>query len=113
MDELGYEEKDYNGYDQYGYSLIYSTISNVGASSGGRLFIDPIRNRPNLNMSLYYFVTKVILSDDHSAEGVEFIKDGKKYRACAYKEVILSAGSTNTPQILMLSGMNILSLYIS
>lgn len=107
MDELGYEEKDYNGRDQFGYSLIYSTFRKVGISSGGRVFIDPIRHRSNLNLTLNAFATKVLINDEYRAIGVEFIKAGKRYRAHATKEVILSAGSINSPQILMLSGMDI------
>lgn len=36
---------------------------------------------------------------------MSFIKDNKKYVIMAKKEVILSAGTVNSPQILMLSGI--------
>lgn len=49
-------------------------------------------------------VTKVLL-DGTRAYGVEFLRDGKAFYANATKEVILSAGSVNTPQLLMLSGI--------
>lgn len=37
--------------------------------------------------------------------GLEFAREGKKYRIFAKKEVILSGGAINSPQILMLSGV--------
>lgn len=43
--------------------------------------------------------------DGNRAYGVEFLHHGKKYSATALKEVILSAGSINSPQLLMLSGI--------
>jgi len=39
--------------------------------------------------------------------GVEFTADGKQYTAVAGKEVILSCGTVQTPQLLELSGMHI------
>lgn len=104
MKEIGYKKKDYNGRDPYGYNLIYSAISDVGISSGGRAFIDNIRNRSNFNLALKAFVIKVLINKRYKARGVEFVKDGRKYKAWASKEVIMSAGSINTPQLLMLSG---------
>lgn len=68
-------------------------------------FIKPILNRRNLHILTRSYVTKIIIDDSNKATGVLFARDGKFYRAMVEKEVILSAGSYNTPQILMLSGI--------
>lgn len=46
-----------------------------------------------------------IIIKNKKAEGVEVIKDGKKYIVNARREIILSAGAVGSPQILMLSGV--------
>ncbi|GBO37500.1 Transposable element Tc3 transposase [Araneus ventricosus] len=48
---------------------------------------------------------KVLINNDKEAYGVRFEKDGDIYNICARKEVIVSGGSINSPQILMLSGI--------
>lgn len=49
-------------------------------------------------------MTKVNIENGR-AVGVTFVKNGQYYTANASKEVILSAGTIGTPQILMLSGI--------
>lgn len=99
--ELGMPIADYNGQSQIGVSPVQFTID------GTRAFINTIkRRRRNVNITLRAFVTKVVISRKKlAARGVEFIKDRKKYRVWARKEVIISAGTYNSPQILMLSGI--------
>lgn len=67
-------------------------------------YIRPILNRTNLVVSLESLATKILISDK-VATGIEFWKNGTKYNATARKEVILSAGVFNSPQLLMLSGI--------
>ncbi|XP_018572224.1 glucose dehydrogenase [FAD, quinone]-like [Anoplophora glabripennis] len=105
-EELGCRAIDYNGKSQIGVSRIQFTIKGNKAVSGGTAFIDPFLKRRNLNVTINAFVTRLIIDKDtKTALGVEFIKDGRKYEARAKKEVILSAGAINTPQILMISGI--------
>lgn len=55
---------------------------------------------------MHSHVTRVLIDPSTKvAFGVEFVRDGKLHRVRATKEVILSAGSVNSPQILMLSGV--------
>ena len=46
-----------------------------------------------------------ILIDNNKAIGVELIKNGRKIQVYANKEVLLSGGAINSPQLLMLSGV--------
>lgn len=57
-------------------------------------------------MSIFSWVTRIIINPQtKTATGVEFIKDGKSRITFTKKEVILSAGSINSLQLLMLSGV--------
>lgn len=102
---LGLEERDVNGKQEKGVTDVPWMIDFNKRLTGGRAFILPIlKDRKNLKVSLHSFVTRVLF-EGKKATGVEFIKEGKRYRATATKEVILSAGAINSPQILMLSGI--------
>lgn len=62
----------------------------------------PIRFRRNLHVTTKSYVTKIMLDQDGTtAVGVQFNKNGKIYQVEANKEVILSAGTVASPQILM------------
>ena len=74
--------------------------------SAAKAFIRPIRLRPNFHLSLWTHVTRVLIDPTTKrAYGVEFIRDGIRQVVYAKKEVILSAGAINSPQLLMLSGI--------
>ncbi|KAG5872358.1 hypothetical protein JTB14_008009 [Gonioctena quinquepunctata] len=96
---------DYNGKSQLGISRLQFNIKFNKRSNGPHGYLDTIRyKRSNLNITLNAFVTK-ILSKGKSTYGVEFIQGGKRYIARANLETILSAGSINSPQLLLLSGI--------
>eukprot|EP00276_Gloeochaete_wittrockiana_P020215 CAMPEP_0184339944 /NCGR_PEP_ID=MMETSP1089-20130417/8620_1 /TAXON_ID=38269 ORGANISM="Gloeochaete wittrockiana, Strain SAG46.84" /NCGR_SAMPLE_ID=MMETSP1089 /ASSEMBLY_ACC=CAM_ASM_000445 /LENGTH=608 /DNA_ID=CAMNT_0026667489 /DNA_START=42 /DNA_END=1868 /DNA_ORIENTATION=- len=67
-------------------------------------YIEPIKNRTNLTIVTGAMVSKVEM-DGTRATGVSYVKDGKQEFVAASKEVILSAGAVQTPQVLMLSGI--------
>lgn len=74
--------------------------------SSSKAFLRPIRNRPNLHISLNSRVLKVLIDEEtKTAIGVRYEKEGRIYQILADKEVILSAGATMSPQLLMLSGV--------
>lgn len=105
-EELGYEIRDINGESQTGFMIAQGTIRRGSRCSTAKAFLRPVRLRNNLDISLYSHVTKVIMDGKNMrAMGVEYIKDGVRRRIRAKKEVILSAGAINSPQILMLSGI--------
>nr|KAI8748474.1 glucose dehydrogenase FAD; quinone-like [Biomphalaria glabrata] len=103
--DLGFiYNEDYNGRTMNGVGKAQTTIENGIRSSTARAFLHPILNRPNLDIMVNAFVQKVVIKDKH-AEGVEVIFQNKKYVVKSNKEIILSAGAIQSPQILMLSGV--------
>ncbi|OSD04609.1 GMC oxidoreductase [Trametes coccinea BRFM310] len=72
-------------------------------------FYLPNKDRPNFKVLVSAHVNRVIHSSDHdgefTAEAVEFEHNGQVYVARANKEIVLSAGTLKTPQILELSGI--------
>lgn len=98
----GFEKNtDYNGAIQDGVGKFQYTIKNVKRHSAADAFLKPILFRKNLKIISKAQVEKVIIEND-IAKGV-FLADGQKLMA--KKEVILSAGSFASPQLLMLSGI--------
>ncbi|XP_037945096.1 glucose dehydrogenase [FAD, quinone]-like [Teleopsis dalmanni] len=104
--EMGYDIIDPNGEHMLGFSRSQATIRHGRRCSTSKAFIRPIIERENLHISMKSWVTKVIVDPESKrAVGVEFTKNRKKYIVKARKEVILSAGSIASPQLLMLSGI--------
>jgi len=95
---------DYNGKQQEGFGRGQFTIRNGYRSSSANAFLRPAQERPNLTVAVDAHTTRVIL-DGTLATGVEYVHSGATVRANAAREVILAAGTFNTPQILMLSGI--------
>lgn len=103
---MGYDIRDINGDKQTGFALYQYTMRRGTRCSTAKAFLRPIRLRKNLHISLYSHVTKILIDQrTRRAYGVEYIRNGRKRRILATKEVILSAGAINSPQLLMLSGI--------
>lgn len=104
--ELGYDTKDTNGRSQLGFSQVQANLRNGRRCSASKAYIRPIKDRRNLHVSKESRVTKILVDPStKKAFGVEFIKNRIRRRIRAKKEVILSAGSISSPQLLMLSGV--------
>ncbi|XP_075974081.1 ecdysone oxidase-like [Anticarsia gemmatalis] len=105
--ENGHEiSVDTNGYQQLGYSTPSFTIDNHLRQSTANAFLSPIKNRPNLHVLKNTLARKVIFDKNKKASGVEVaLPDGRIITVLARKEVILSAGTFNSPQLMMLSGI--------
>ncbi len=73
-------------------------------SSTSLTYIQPNRHRPNLRVLTEAYVTKVEF-DGREATGVVYERYGQTHHARARREVILSAGALQTPQLLQLSGI--------
>jgi choline dehydrogenase-like flavoprotein len=72
--------------------------------SAARGFLKPVLGRANLRLETHVLVEKVLF-EGKRAVGVQFRRDGVIYEARARHEVILSAGSIGSAQILQLSGV--------
>jgi choline dehydrogenase-like flavoprotein len=94
---------DYNGAKQLGVSPVQSTFYNARRYSSAVAFLHPEERRPNLTIETNAMVQRILFDGDR-AQSVEYIKDGRTYRASA-GEIVLSAGALNSPRILMLSGI--------
>ncbi|CAO1440717.1 unnamed protein product [Diamesa serratosioi] len=104
---LGGQQVDYNGAQQLGYSWIQSNMKGGIRFSANRAYIRPIDGkRPNLDIRRNSQVSKVLIdATTKKVTGVTLNLGGYLYNITATKEVVLSAGAINTPQILMLSGI--------
>ncbi|XP_051164027.1 glucose dehydrogenase [FAD, quinone]-like [Leptopilina boulardi] len=95
----------FNGESQIGYGNSDATIDNGLRYSVGQAFLSAAKDRKNLYVMKSTKGEKVIMSGNR-AIGVQLkLKNGQIFEAKASKEVILSAGSIASPQILMLSGI--------
>ena len=95
---------DLNGFNPEGLSRLDATISNGRRNSSATTFLNPALKRNNIKLQKNILVEKIFLENDR-AVGIEVSEKGQKYRIEAEKEIILSAGALNSPQILMLSGI--------
>jgi len=101
----GYPEtSDYNGADQEGFGRGQYTIRDGRRSSSARAYLRTARQRTNLTVETNAHATKIIIAGKR-ASGIEYLRGGATLRAYAEREVILSTGAFNTPQLLMLSGI--------
>uniref|UniRef100_A0A182WV76 Glucose-methanol-choline oxidoreductase N-terminal domain-containing protein n=1 Tax=Anopheles quadriannulatus TaxID=34691 RepID=A0A182WV76_ANOQN len=104
--ELGLESVDYNGESQIGVSYIQSNVRNGRRLTAYTAFLEPILDRPNLHILTNARATRVLIdATTQQAYGVEFIKDRNRYTVYADKEILMTAGALQTPQLLMLSGV--------
>lgn len=97
--------QDFNNEDQEGCGYFDLFVHNGKRSSSSSVFIEPIKDFLNLKLSLNSLVCRILFDSDKKAIGVEYNKKGEQRTAFAAKEIILSAGAINSPQILQLSGI--------
>ncbi len=98
---------DYNGLNQEGVSYVQRTSTGMLRMSSSRAYLKPIKNRPNLQIITNAHVT-ALKFENQRVVGIIYKKhrtDNTGIFVKANDEVILSAGSINSPQILQLSGI--------
>ncbi|XP_044749406.1 glucose dehydrogenase [FAD, quinone]-like isoform X1 [Coccinella septempunctata] len=105
MKELSNEDKSAENKTNNSLRRIEYNIWQGRRVSSANSYLKEAKTRTNTNVTNKAFVTKILISSDKRAYGVEFVKNRELYRATATKEVILSGGAINTPQLLMLSGI--------
>ncbi|MGA9011802.1 MAG: GMC family oxidoreductase N-terminal domain-containing protein [Acetobacteraceae bacterium] len=96
--------KDYNGAKQDGIGMTQMTIRGGRRMSTAVCYLNPARTRPNLTIEPHAH-TECLLLEAKRCIGVRYTVNGQQREARAAKEVVVSAGSINSPQLLELSGI--------
>ncbi|MBW3695997.1 choline dehydrogenase [Vibrio sp. T187] len=103
--DAGYPEtEDYNGYQQEGFGAMHMTVEKGVRASTSNAYLRRALKRSNLTLMKGIVARKVLLNGN-TATGIEFEKSGNIQSAFANKEVISSAGSIGSVQLLQLSGI--------
>ncbi len=95
---------DYNGARQDGVSRGQWTIRKGYRHSAARAFLRPALTRAQVTLETKAHATRILMQGAR-ATGIEYRKGGRTIQAQAEREVILSGGVFNSPQLLMLSGI--------
>ncbi len=103
--EFGIEPNDdFNGARQEGVGLFQVTQRSGRRWSAADAYLRPALARPNVDLVTGALVTRVAIEAGR-AVGVDYVVRGEECRASCEGEVILSGGTVNSPQVLMLSGV--------
>jgi len=95
---------DYNGADNEGVSQIELFVGGGERQSTATCYLKPAMRRPNLTVRTGALTLRVMVEKGR-ARGVEYFQDGQKKQVFAEREVVLSGGAYNSPQVLLLSGI--------
>ncbi|XP_072934502.1 glucose dehydrogenase [FAD, quinone]-like [Epargyreus clarus] len=107
LSEIGLKTiDDVNGPNQIGALTTFTTIKDGIRQSTARAFLSPIRNRTNLHVIKNALATKILFEpNSNKVKGVVLRKNNNDIIVNVKKEIIVSAGAINTPQLLLLSGI--------
>jgi choline dehydrogenase len=95
---------DVNGAQQEGYGYFQATIGRTGRCSSAVAFLHPAMARKNLTVVTNALTTRILIEKGR-ATGIEYLIQGRLERAQAANEVVLCGGASNSPQLLLLSGI--------
>lgn len=96
--------EDMNEGDPHGFAQMQGNYLDGERHSASARYLKPVMHRPNLKVITGALAKRVIL-DGTRAVGIEYLKGGRIEILHAEREVILSGGVINTPQVLQLSGI--------
>jgi choline dehydrogenase len=96
--------RDYNGPDQEGIAMTQASISGGFRNSTSRVYLDPARARRNFRVETGAHAQSLMFEGARCV-GVRYTMQGETFEARAAREVIVSAGSIASPQLLELSGV--------
>jgi choline dehydrogenase len=103
--ELGIPtNRDFNGGEQEGVGYYQLFTKNGWRSSSATAYLRPAARRTNLHVLTDAHVTQILFAGKR-AIGVRYRKNGERFECRAAREVILSAGAIQSPQLLQLSGI--------
>jgi choline dehydrogenase len=104
-EQAGYARtEDLNGYRQEGFGRMDMTTHSGRRWSASTAFLRPAERRKNVRVETGALATRIIFKKT-KAIGIEFSQGGAIRRYGAAREIILSGGAINSPQLLMLSGV--------
>ncbi|HVV24333.1 MAG TPA: GMC family oxidoreductase N-terminal domain-containing protein [Pseudonocardiaceae bacterium] len=95
---------DFNGAAQNGVGQYQVTCRNGRRWSTADAYLRPVLRRSNLTVLTDALATHVVFEGTR-AVGVEYLRDGRRDTVRAEREVVLSGGAVNSPQLLLLSGV--------
>jgi choline dehydrogenase len=95
---------DINGYQQEGFGRMDMTVQDGRRCSAANAYLRPAMSRRNLAVRTQTLATRILL-EGRRASGVRYRQGDSEGEAIARRELILSAGSINSPQLLKLSGI--------
>ena len=95
---------DFNAASQDGFGLYQVTQKNGRRHSTYDAFLHPVLHRPNLTVLTHAHATRIHLYRNR-AFAVAYVHGGKSHQTRATREVLLSGGAINSPQLLLLSGI--------
>ncbi len=96
--------QDMNGYQQEGFAHMDMTVHQGRRWSCAVAYLKPVMDRPNLPVWTRALTTRVLIENGR-AVGVELARGRERLEVRAEREVILSGGAINSPQVLLLSGV--------
>ncbi|XP_043270254.1 glucose dehydrogenase [FAD, quinone]-like [Venturia canescens] len=105
--QMSYEYGDVNGARQTGFMHAHGTLRDGLRCSTAKAFLRPVSKRKNLHVRTHAFVEEILVGETSKiAYAVKFrYRKNSRYLVYANREILLSAGSIQSPQLLMLSGI--------
>jgi choline dehydrogenase len=103
--QAGYPHTDdVNGFQQEGFGRMDMTVANGRRCSTANAYLRPALRRSNLSLITHALATRIVF-DGRRATALEYRHGGASHHVSIGKELILSCGPINTPQLLKLSGV--------
>jgi choline dehydrogenase len=103
--EAGYPHTaDVNGFQQEGFGRMDMTVGGGRRCSAANAYLRPAMRRSNLTVLTHASATRIVF-DGLRAVGLEYVRGGTAHRVRVARELILSCGPINSPQLLKLSGV--------
>ena len=104
-EQAGYPHtEDVNGFQQEGFGRMDMTVANGRRCSTANAYLRPALRRSNLSLVTHALATRIVF-DGRRATALEYRHGGASHTVSVGKELILSCGPINSPQLLKLSGV--------
>ena len=103
--EAGYpRSSDVNGFQQEGFGRMDMTVGDGRRWSAANAYLKPVMHRSNLKVLTHALATRIVF-EGKRAVALEYQHHGAQRRVRATRELIVSGGPINSPQLLKLSGV--------